>query len=225
LHYFGWPISGGYHGLASIRTGWKAGATKSHAQKRGGDLDHQDYPAAVLQRARVIRLLILDVDGVLTDGQLYFGPTGEALKVFHVRDGHGIKMAQKGGLEIAMVSGRRSDAAYHRARELGVNRFYEGVRDKLAVLEELLAALRLSPAQVAAVGDELVDIPLMARVGLGVAVADAVSEVKAAAHWITPSPGGRGAVREVCDLLLKAQGRWLEVAQPWQEPDLPLNKS
>jgi 3-deoxy-D-manno-octulosonate 8-phosphate phosphatase (KDO 8-P phosphatase) len=188
-------------------------------------VNSHDYPAEVWQRAQAVRLLILDVDGVLTDGRLYFGPQGEALKVFHVRDGHGIKMAQKGGLEIAMVSGRRSDAAYHRARELGVNRFYEGVRDKLAVLEELLAALRLSPVQVAAVGDELVDIPLMARVGLGVAVADAVSEVKAAAHWISPSPGGRGAVREVCDLLLKAQGRWLEVAQPWLEPDLPLNKS
>lgn len=184
-----------------------------------------DYPAEVWQRARAVRLLILDVDGVLTDGRLYFGPQGEALKVFHVRDGHGIKMAQKGGLEIAMVSGRRSDAAYHRARELGVNRFYEGVRDKLAALEELLAALRLSPAQVAAVGDELVDLPLMARVGLGVAVADAVPEVKAAAHWITSAPGGRGAVREVCDLLLRAQGRWLEVAQPRLEADSPLDNS
>jgi len=184
-----------------------------------------DYPAEVWQRARAVRLLILDVDGVLTDGRLYFGPQGEALKVFHVRDGHGIKMAQKGGLEIAMVSGRRSDAAYHRARELGVNRFYEGVRDKLAALEELLAALRLSPAQVAAVGDELVDLPLMARVGLGVAVADAVPEVKAAAHWITSAPGGLGAVREVCDLLLRAQGRWLEVAQPRLEADSPLDNS
>ncbi len=188
-------------------------------------MNSHDYPAEVWNRAQPIRLLILDVDGVLTDGRLYFGPQGEALKVFHVRDGHGIKMAQKGGLEIAMVSGRRSDAAYHRARELGVNRFYEGVRDKLAALEELLAALRLSPAQVAAVGDELVDLPLMARVGLGVAVADAVPEVKAAAHWITSAPGGRGAVREVCDLLLKAQGRWLEVAQPWLEADSPLDNS
>ncbi len=188
-------------------------------------MNNKEYSEEVWQRARVIRLLILDVDGVLTDGRLYFGPTGEALKVFYVRDGHGIKMAQKAGLEVAIVSGRRSDAAYHRARELGVNRFYEGVRDKLAVLEELLAALRLSPVQVAAVGDELVDLPLMARVGLGVAVADAVPEVKAAVHWITPSPGGRGAVREVCDLLLKAQGRWLKVAQPWLEADPPLDNS
>ncbi len=188
-------------------------------------VNSHDYPADVWNRARDVRLLILDVDGVLTDGRLYFGPNGEALKVFYVRDGHGIKMVQRAGLEVAIVSGRRSDAAYHRARELGVNRFYEGVRDKLAVLEELLAALRLNPAQVAAVGDELVDLPLMALVGLSVAVADAVWEVKAAAHWVTPSPGGRGAVREVCDLLLKAQGCWLEVAQPWLEADSPLDNS
>jgi 3-deoxy-D-manno-octulosonate 8-phosphate phosphatase (KDO 8-P phosphatase) len=179
-------------------------------------LDLSPYPEAILARARGIRLLILDVDGVLTDGRLYFDAKGETLKVFHVRDGHGIKMAQRGGIEVAMVSGRRSDAAFHRARELGVTRFYEGVRDKVAILEELLAALNLTPPQVAAVGDELVDLPLFHRVGLGVAVADAVPEVRAAAHWVTTLPGGQGAVREVCDLLLKAQGRWEELVRPWQ---------
>jgi 3-deoxy-D-manno-octulosonate 8-phosphate phosphatase (KDO 8-P phosphatase) len=176
------------------------------------------YPEEVLERARGIQLLILDVDGVLTDGRLYFDAKGETLKVFHVRDGHGIKMAQRGGIEVAMVSGRRSDAAFQRARELGITRFYEGVRDKVAILEELLAALNLTPLQVAAVGDELVDLPLFHRVGLGVAVADAVPEVLAAAHWVTRLPGGHGAVREVCDLLLKAQGRWEELVRPWQEP-------
>jgi 3-deoxy-D-manno-octulosonate 8-phosphate phosphatase (KDO 8-P phosphatase) len=165
------------------------------------------YPEEVLDRARGIRLLILDVDGVLTDGRLYFDAKGETLKVFHVRDGHGIKMAQRGGIEVAMVSGRRSDAAFHRARELGVTRFYAGVRDKAAILEELLAALTLTPPQVAAVGDELVDLPLFHRV---------VPEVLAAAHWVTRLPGGQGAVREVCDLLLKAQGRWEELVRPWQ---------
>ena len=154
-------------------------------------MDLSLYPEAILGRARGIRLLILDVDGVLTDGRLYFDAKGETLKVFHVRDGHGIKMAQRGGIEVAMVSGRRSDAAFHRARELGITRFYEGVRDKVAILEELLAALNLTPAQVAAVGDELVDLPLFHRVGLGVAVADAVPEVKAAAHWVTTLPGGQ----------------------------------
>jgi 3-deoxy-D-manno-octulosonate 8-phosphate phosphatase (KDO 8-P phosphatase) len=178
-----------------------------------------DYPLEVLTRARSIRLLLLDVDGVLTDGSLYFDAKGETLKVFHVRDGHGIKMAQRAGLEVALVSGRRSDAAYHRARELGLNRFYEGVRDKIAILEELLAALNLSPSQVAAVGDELVDLPLFRRVGLAVAVADAVPEVRAAAHWVTSLPGGKGAVREVCDLLLKAQDRWQGLTRPWLGPE------
>ncbi len=177
-----------------------------------------DYPPEVLARARPIRLLILDIDGVLTDGSLYYDATGETLKVFHVRDGHGIKMAQRGGIEVALVSGRRSDAAYHRARELGLNRFYEGVRDKAAILEELLAALDLTPAAVAAVGDELVDLPLFHRVGLAVAVADAVPEVRAAAHWVTSLPGGKGAVREVCDLILKAQEKWGELMRPWIEP-------
>jgi 3-deoxy-D-manno-octulosonate 8-phosphate phosphatase (KDO 8-P phosphatase) len=175
------------------------------------------YPPEVWIRAGRIRLLILDVDGVLTDGRLYFDAKGETFKVFHVRDGHGIKMAQRGGIEVAFVSGRRSDAAYNRARELGISRFYEGVRDKVAILEELLAALDLKPAEVAAVGDELVDLPLFHRVGLGVAVADAVPEVRAAAHWVTSLPGGTGAVREVCDLILKARGQWEELLRPWME--------
>jgi 3-deoxy-D-manno-octulosonate 8-phosphate phosphatase (KDO 8-P phosphatase) len=182
------------------------------------DLNVQTYPEDVITRASAIRLLILDVDGVLTDGRLYFDAKGETLKVFHVRDGHGIKMAQRGGIEVAMVSGRRSDAAFHRARELGISRFYEGVRDKVAILTELLAALNLKPAEVAAVGDELVDLPLFHRVGLGVAVADAVPEVKTAAHWITSLPGGTGAVREVCDLLLKAQDKWTDLLSPWLGP-------
>ncbi len=182
-------------------------------------MDLPKYPEDVWARARRIRLLILDIDGVLTDGRLYFDAKGETLKVFHVRDGHGIKMAQRGGLEVALVSGRRSDAAFHRARELDISHFYEGVRDKVSILEELLAALNLTPPQVAAVGDELVDLPLFHRVGLGVAVADAAPEVRAAAHWVTNLPGGKGAVREVCDLLLKAQGAWEELLRPWQKPD------
>ena len=184
-------------------------------------MDLPRYPEEVWERARRIRLLILDIDGVLTDGSLYFDAKGETLKVFNVRDGHGIKMAQRAGLEVALVSGRRSDAAFHRARELEINRFFEGVRDKVAVLEQLLAALNLTPPEVAAVGDELVDLPLFHRVGLAVAVADAVPEVRAAAHWVTTLPGGQGAVREVCDLFLKAQDKWEELVRPWQGPDTP----
>ncbi len=208
-----------YQGEGKADVDWLGyGRDTSLASLKDDDLDLPPYPEEVLGRARGIRLLILDVDGVLTDGRLYFDAKGETLKVFHVRDGHGIKMAQRGGIEVALVSGRRSDAAFHRARELGITRFYEGVRDKVAILEELLAALNLTPPQVAAVGDELVDLPLFHRVGLGAAVADAVPEVRAAAHWVTTLPGGKGAVREVCDLLLKAQGRWEELVRPWQGP-------
>ena len=178
-------------------------------------MNSPDYPPEVWQRARSIRLLLLDVDGVLTDGQLFFDAKGEALKVFHVRDGHGLKMAQKAGIEVAFVSGRRSDAAYHRAKELGINRFHEGVRDKEAVLTEIMAAMQIEAVAVAAVGDDLVDLPVLARVGLAVAVADAVPEVIAAAHWVTTNPGGQGAVREVCDLLIKAQGKWEEAVSLW----------
>ena len=170
-------------------------------------MNSPDYPPDVWQRAQAIRLLILDVDGVLTDGRLYFDAKGEALKVFHVRDGHGIKLAQRAGIEVALLSGRRSDAAYHRARELGINRFHEGLRDKVAVMEEIMAAMGIEAAQVATVGDDLVDLPIMGRAGLAVAVADAVPEVLAAAHWVTSLPGGRGAVRQVCDLLIKARGK------------------
>lgn len=176
-----------------------------------------EYPPEVWQRAASIRLLLLDVDGVLTDGRLYFDKAGEAMKVFHVRDGHGIKMLQRAGIEVAFLSGRVSDAAYHRARELNITRYHEGLRDKLPVLEKLQAALQLKPEEIAAVGDELVDLPLFSRVGLAVAVADAPPEVRAAAHWVTTAPGGRGAVREVCDLILKAQGQWENLLKRWQD--------
>jgi 3-deoxy-D-manno-octulosonate 8-phosphate phosphatase (KDO 8-P phosphatase) len=178
----------------------------------------QPYPPDVWQKASRVRLLILDVDGVLTNGSLYFGPKDEVFKVFHVRDGHGIKMAQRGGIEVAFLSGRRSDPAFLRAKELGVTRYFEGLRDKVPVLEELCRTLNLTPEEVAAVGDELVDLPLFQRVGLAAAVADAVPEVKAAAHWTTLNPGGQGAVREVTDLLLKARGAWEELLAVWQPP-------
>ncbi len=181
-------------------------------------MNSQVYPTDVWQRAAKVRLLILDVDGVLTDGALYFGPKEELFKVFHVRDGHGIKMAQRAGVEVAFLSGRRSDPAFLRAKELGVTRYYEGLRDKVPVLEELCRTLGLTADQVAAVGDELVDLPLFYRVGLAVAVADAVPEVKAAAHWVTFNPGGRGAVREVTDLILQAAGAWEELLAIWRPP-------
>ncbi|MBW1916732.1 MAG: HAD-IIIA family hydrolase [Deltaproteobacteria bacterium] len=167
-----------------------------------------EYPTAVWEQARHIRLLLLDVDGVLTDGRIIYTDSGQEIKFFHVRDGHGIKLAQRMGIEVALITGRHSEVVNHRARDLGITRIFQAVRDKIAILQELLELLKLEPQQVAAMGDDLVDLALFRRVGLAIAVADAVPEVQTAAHWVTSFPGGRGAVREVCELLLKAQGFW-----------------
>ena len=155
-----------------------------------------------MRAAEAIRLLVLDVDGVLTDGRLYFGPRGEALKVFHVRDGYGLVQLRSAGVEVAVISGRRSAAVRARCRELGVRHVHQGVSDKLAVLERLCARLHLVPAECACVGDDLPDLPLMRTVALSFAVADAHPQVRRAADVVTRHAGGRGAVREVCERLL-----------------------
>jgi 3-deoxy-D-manno-octulosonate 8-phosphate phosphatase (KDO 8-P phosphatase) len=152
-----------------------------------------------------IELLILDVDGVLTDGRLYFGAKGEALKVFHVRDGHGIKLLMAAGVQVAALSGRRSAAAAARLRELGVPTVVQGCSDKLSALGRLAARLGVSPLNCACIVDDTPDLPLMSAVGLAAAVADAHPVVLSAAHWIAHSPGGRGAVRELCDAMLRAR--------------------
>ena len=154
-----------------------------------------------------IRLLVLDVDGVLTDGRLYFGPRGEALKVFDVRDGLGLVQLQRAGLSVAVISGRRSPMVAARCRELGVRHVHQGISDKLATLARLCARLKLTPASCACVGDDLPDVPLMRAAALSFAVADAHREVRRAADVVTRRPGGRGAVREVCDHLLALRAR------------------
>jgi 3-deoxy-D-manno-octulosonate 8-phosphate phosphatase (KDO 8-P phosphatase) len=154
-----------------------------------------------------IRLLVLDVDGVLTDGRLYFGVRGEALKAFHVRDGVGLKQLQRAGLIVAVISGRRSHMVVARCRELGVAHVLQGVADKLAALRRLCARLKLTPAACACVGDDLPDVPLMRAAALSFAVADAHHSARRAADVITRLPGGCGAVREVCDHLLALQAR------------------
>jgi len=154
-----------------------------------------------------IRLLVLDVDGVLTDGRLYFGARGEALKAFHVRDGVGLKQLQRAGLVVAVISGRRSHMVAARCRELGVAHVLQGVADKLAALRRLCARLKLTPAACACVGDDLPDVPLMRAAALSFAVADAHHSARRAADVITRLPGGCGAVREVCDHLLALQAR------------------
>jgi len=157
--------------------------------------------------ARAIRLLVLDVDGVLTDGRLYFGARGEALKAFHVRDGVGLKELQRAGLTVAVISGRRSRMVAARCRELGVRHVLQGAGDKLAALLQLCARLKLTPAACAFVGDDLPDVPLMRAAALSFAVADAHHSARRAADVVTRLPGGRGAVREVCDHLLALESR------------------
>jgi 3-deoxy-D-manno-octulosonate 8-phosphate phosphatase (KDO 8-P phosphatase) len=155
----------------------------------------------------LIRLLVLDVDGVLTDGRLYYGARGEALKVFDVRDGYGIVQLLRAGLTVAVISGRRSPMVRARCRELGVAHVHQGVSDKLAVLTRLCRRLRVELSACACVGDDLPDVPLMRAAALAFAVHDAHREVRRAADVITRLPGGRGAVREVCDYLLARHAR------------------
>jgi 3-deoxy-D-manno-octulosonate 8-phosphate phosphatase (KDO 8-P phosphatase) len=164
-------------------------------------------PGKLLRLQREIRLLILDVDGVLTDGSLFLGDAGEQYKAFHSRDGHGIRMAQQGGLEVAILTGRDSQVVVHRMRDLGVRHLVQGRRDKGAALDELLNRTGFAPGQSAFVGDDVVDLPAMRRVALGIAVADAHPLVLEHADWHTQATGGHGAVREICETLLAAQGR------------------
>jgi 3-deoxy-D-manno-octulosonate 8-phosphate phosphatase (KDO 8-P phosphatase) len=147
------------------------------------------------QRAARIRLVVLDVDGVLTDGRLYYGPQGEAMKVFDVRDGHGIKI----------LSARDSPIVAQRARELGIARVLQGRGDKAQAFNDLLAETKISADETAFVGDDLPDLPVLQQAGLAATVHDARDEVKAVAHWIAPQPGGRAAVRAIAEFILRAQ--------------------
>lgn len=165
-------------------------------------------PTLVERRASGIKLLLMDCDGVLTDGCLMLLKNGDEQKIFNVRDGQGLVLLHRAGLKSGIISGRRSSFVEQRSRELGINYLRQGSTNKIRDFEELLAASGAEEAAVAFVGDDLADIPLMRRAGLAVAVADAVAETRAVAHYVTLEPGGRGAVREVAELILKAQGRW-----------------
>lgn len=158
------------------------------------------------QRAAAIRMMVMDVDGVLTDGRLYYGPAGEALKVFDVRDGHGVKMLLAAGIDVALLSARRSEIVATRARELGVGRVLQGQADKAAAFAGLLAEVRLGATDCGYIGDDLPDLPVLRSAGFAATVADACDEVKATAHWIAPQPGGRGAVRALAEYVLRARG-------------------
>jgi len=165
----------------------------------------------VESRAARVRLLLLDCDGVLTDGRITPVEGGEELKSFHTRDGHGLVMLHRAGLRSGIISGRRSRLVELRAADLGVSFVRQGAHDKVEAFESLLGEANVEASHAAYVGDDVVDIPLMRRCGLAVAVADATGDTRAAAHYVTRLPGGFGAVREVCELILKAQGRWDEL--------------
>jgi 3-deoxy-D-manno-octulosonate 8-phosphate phosphatase (KDO 8-P phosphatase) len=152
-----------------------------------------------------IRLLVLDVDGVLTDGRLHFGPRGEVVKLFHVRDGLGIKQVHDAGIAVAVISGRRSQMVTARCLELGVRHVLQGVKDKVKAFEALCSRLKVKAPACACVGDDVPDVPLMRKVALAFAVADAHPEARRAAHVVTALRGGHGAVREVCDYLLSTR--------------------
>jgi len=161
---------------------------------------------ALLERAATIRLLVLDVDGVLTDGTIHFGPDGEESKAFNTRDGFGMKALQRSGIGVAVITARTSAAVTHRMRQLGVEHVFQGCENKLEAFMRLLAATGLDAEQVCYAGDDWIDLPVLMRAGLAVAVANAESRVKESAHWVTRQRGGDGAVREICNLILTAQG-------------------
>jgi len=177
----------------------------------------QRVNAEVRTRIEKIRLLGLDVDGVMTDGRLYYHDDGTESKAFDVRDGHGIKMLQKVGMEVFLISGRNSPMVDKRAMDLGISEVTQGVRDKVPVLERIASQKGLTLDQIAFVGDDLVDLPVMQRVGLAVTVADASEHLFEKAHYVTLAPGGRGAVREVVELILGVRGLWEKAVHHYYE--------
>jgi YrbI family 3-deoxy-D-manno-octulosonate 8-phosphate phosphatase len=159
-------------------------------------------------RAENIKMLILDVDGVLTNGRIVVNDRGEEIKSFHVKDGYGLRQLMGAGIEVILITGRSSRALTRRAEDLGIREIHQGIKDKNALLEKLILEKKCGRDQVCCVGDDLPDIPMFRHAGLRVAVSDAAPEVKEAADWVTRLRGGEGAVREVCELILKSQGKW-----------------
>lgn len=162
----------------------------------------------VLKKAKNIKLIIFDVDGVLTDGSLFYGDDGQEYKAFNSRDGHGMKMLQQSGVQIGIITGRTSDVVLHRMKNLNVQHIYQGRLEKLPAFKELIGKLDIHPEHVAYVGDDVVDLPIMIRSGLAITVPNAHDMTKQHAHWITTQPAGGGAAREICEMIMKAQGTY-----------------
>jgi 3-deoxy-D-manno-octulosonate 8-phosphate phosphatase (KDO 8-P phosphatase) len=161
-----------------------------------------------LQQLKFIKVLILDVDGVLTDGRVIYTDSGEEIKRFDVRDGHGLKLLMRSGIEVILLTGRESKVVLHRARDLGIKHVYQKALNKIEVYKTILAERNLENKEVGFVGDDLIDLPVLRKAGFSAAVPDAVQEVKEIVDYITTKRGGEGAVREICELLLKAQNKW-----------------
>jgi len=172
------------------------------------------------RRAAAVRLMIFDVDGVMTDGSIIYHDDGSETKIFDVKDGHGIKLALRAGLDIALITGRYSRVVEHRAADLGIKIVYQNVHRKLDAYQKILEESGLKDYQVGYMGDDLIDIPVMRRVGFAVAVRDACPHIFPFAHYITKACGGKGACREVCELLLRAHGKWEGVTKRYFEDSL-----
>lgn len=160
------------------------------------------------EEASRIKLVIMDVDGVMTDGGIIYNDRGEEIKCFNVKDGQGLRLLMDAGIEVAIITGRESGAVEHRARDLEIKHVFQGIKDKGSICAKLLEQKGLKKDQVCCIGDDLPDIPMFYHAGLAVAVSDAAKEVRDAASYVTRNPGGKGAVREVCELILKALGSW-----------------
>ena len=169
-----------------------------------------------LKKIRRVKLLILDVDGVMTDGRIIIDDAGLESKQFDVRDGHGLKMLMRCGIDVVLLTGRKSRVVEHRAADLGIAEVHQGILNKREAFSEILKRRGILPEESACVGDDVVDIPLFRRAGFSVAVADAVPEAREIADYVTENGGGRGAVREVCEVILKGQNRWGDVSARYE---------
>jgi len=167
-----------------------------------------------IKRVKKIQLMVFDVDGVLTDGQLYYGAQGEVMKVFHALDGHGLRLLKEGGIHVALVTGRQGDIVSRRGAELGIQHVKQGIRNKVEALESLANQLQLDMSQIGFMGDDLIDLSAMQMAGFAASVPNAPCYVAQAAHWVAKRPGGAGAARECCDLILAAQGKLSQFFQP-----------
>ena len=183
-------------------------------------IDKSGFDPLLLERAASIRMLVLDVDGVLTDGNLYFDSNGNEMKAFSTRDGLGLRSLQLCGIELALITGRQSAIVDRRAEQLGIRHVYQGCNDKLNAFNHLLEKTGFDEQQVCYAGDDWIDLPVLERVGLSVTVSDADKIVKDSVHWITSNRGGKGAVREICNLVLATQGLDKKVLDEILKPNI-----